>query len=135
MGRCENANGLVSLTNQRLIFVKEGLVGNTLEDSPLDKISSMQSKAGMLVAELKIYSSGNTSIISGIAKADQQLIAEAIRERISTKGPSDATAATALAVTAPIDVADQLTKFAALRDQGVISDEEFAAQKSKLLGM
>lgn len=33
-----------------------------------------------------------------------------------------------------VSVADELTKLAALRDAGVISDEEFAAQKAKLLG-
>jgi len=31
------------------------------------------------------------------------------------------------------DVADQLTKLGQLRDQGVISEQEFAAQKAKLL--
>jgi len=33
----------------------------------------------------------------------------------------------------PVDVADQLRKLAELRDQGVLTDEEFAAQKAKLL--
>lgn len=34
----------------------------------------------------------------------------------------------------PVDVPDQLRKLAALRDDGIISDEEFAAQKARLLG-
>ena len=36
--------------------------------------------------------------------------------------------------TSPPSVADELAKLAALRDSGVISNEEFAAQKAKLLG-
>ena len=32
------------------------------------------------------------------------------------------------------DLADQLRKLATLRDEGILSDEEFAAQKAKLLG-
>jgi hypothetical protein len=36
---------------------------------------------------------------------------------------------------AAVDVADQLRKLAELRDQGILTDEEFAAQKSKLLGV
>jgi hypothetical protein len=32
------------------------------------------------------------------------------------------------------DVLDQLTKLGALRDSGVLTDEEFAAQKAKILG-
>jgi hypothetical protein len=32
------------------------------------------------------------------------------------------------------DVYDQLTKLGQLRDQGILTDEEFQAQKAKLLG-
>ena len=35
--------------------------------------------------------------------------------------------------TASVDVAEQLRKLAALRDEGILSDEEFAAQKVRLL--
>ena len=38
------------------------------------------------------------------------------------------------AAAAPVDVADQLRKLAGLRDEGILSDEEFAAQKARLLG-
>ncbi len=34
----------------------------------------------------------------------------------------------------PVDLSDQLRKLAALRDDGVLSEEEFAAQKARLLG-
>jgi hypothetical protein len=43
--------------------------------------------------------------------------------------------APAAAPAAPLDVADQLRKLAELRDQGVLTEEEFAAQKAKLLGL
>jgi hypothetical protein len=33
-----------------------------------------------------------------------------------------------------ISVADELTKLAVLRDQGILTEEEFSAQKAKLLG-
>jgi hypothetical protein len=33
-----------------------------------------------------------------------------------------------------VDVADQLTKLADLRDRGVLTDAEFETQKKKLLG-
>jgi len=34
---------------------------------------------------------------------------------------------------APVNVAEQLKDLAALKDQGVLTEEEFAAQKAKLL--
>jgi hypothetical protein len=36
---------------------------------------------------------------------------------------------------APLSAADELAKFAALRDQGVITEQEFAAKKNQLLGL
>jgi len=36
--------------------------------------------------------------------------------------------------TAPASVADELAKLADLRDQGILTDDEFAAQKARLLG-
>ena len=36
---------------------------------------------------------------------------------------------------APVDVAEELQKFAALRDQGILTEEEFAAQKARLLSL
>jgi len=33
----------------------------------------------------------------------------------------------------PTDVVEQLKQFAELRDQGILSEEEFTAQKAKLL--
>lgn len=35
----------------------------------------------------------------------------------------------------PVDLAEQLRKLAALRDDGILSEEEFAAQKQRLLGL
>jgi hypothetical protein len=34
----------------------------------------------------------------------------------------------------PVDVVEQLTKLAELKDKGILTEEEFAAQKAKILG-
>lgn len=44
-------------------------------------------------------------------------------------------APTAPTSTAPASVADELAKLAKLRDQGILTNEEFEAQKKKLLGL
>jgi hypothetical protein len=38
------------------------------------------------------------------------------------------------AAPAALSVADELVKFAALRDQGILTEDEFAAKKAQLLG-
>ncbi len=56
---------------------------------------------------------------------------------VAAPAPANATADAANA-SAPVDqgnlVADELEKLAKLKESGVLTDEEFAAQKSKLLG-
>lgn len=49
-------------------------------------------------------------------------------------GGMGAPAASAPAPAEQVDVAEQLRKLASLRDEGILTDEEFAAQKAKLLG-
>ena len=36
---------------------------------------------------------------------------------------------------APVDVAEELQKFAALRDQGILTEEEFSVQKARILSL
>ncbi len=45
-----------------------------------------------------------------------------------------AAAAPAAAPAASVDIVAELQKLAALKDQGILSDDEFAAAKAKLLG-
>jgi hypothetical protein len=52
-----------------------------------------------------------------------------------TRGADDVEAGAAPADQPPVSTADELTKFAELHDQGVLTDEEFAAQKKKILGL
>ncbi len=71
-----------------------------------------------------------------VSEARQKKLVERQTQYIHQVGPAaTAPAAPAAAAAPPVDVADQLRKLAELRDQGVLTDEEFAAQKAKLLGM
>ena len=49
--------------------------------------------------------------------------------------PAPAAAQPGASSAAPVDVADQLRKLAELRDQGILTEEEFSLQKQKLLGL
>jgi hypothetical protein len=50
-------------------------------------------------------------------------------------GPAFGAPAAPVGGGAPVDVADQLRKLADLRDQGILSEDEFQLQKQKLLGL
>lgn len=78
---------------------------------------------------------GRTAVIAGTATAVSGHVAhrQAARAQQSQAPVTPAEASPAPAA-GQVDVVDQLKRFAELRDQGILTDEEFAAQKAKLLG-
>lgn len=77
---------------------------------------------------------GRTAVIAGTATAVSGHVAHrqaARAQQSQAQAPAEAPAAPAAG---QVDVIDQLKRFADLRDQGILTEEEFAAQKAKLLG-
>jgi hypothetical protein len=75
---------------------------------------------------------------SKFADRDAETAAQRDRAYESQMAPQDADAAPAPppppAASGESDVISQLKQLAELRDQGVLTDDEFAAQKAKILG-
>lgn len=128
-GTYSDDQGIVVLTDTRLLFLFHGLVRQRKEDFPLRTINSVQSKSGMITGELQIFSSGNTAKISGIVKDDLGKIADAIRQHIAHGSQPPA----ALAAAPAPDIADQLRKLAELYEAGILTEAEFSAKKQELL--
>jgi hypothetical protein len=127
-GNVSERNGLLALTSHRLIFVFAGLVNSAFEDFPISNISSISYKSGMMWASIEVYASGNKATIKNVNKADAKEIADAIRAKLGR--PTAATTIQAVS-----SDADELAKWAGLRDSGVISAEDFEAKKRQLLGL
>lgn len=130
-GTYNNGQGILVSTNRRLVFVDKGLLyGLKVEDFPLDKITTIQYETGLLLGEIKIHTSGNIAKIDNVEKATARAFAEFVRNKLSQ--PKE--------TTAPIiknqpDVYDQLEKLAKLKEQGILTQEEFDTQKKKLLNL
>ena len=119
--------GIVVLTNGRMLFLFHGLMNQTLEDFPYKSLSSVQSKAGLATGELAVHASGNNAVISGIVKPDLKHLGDALRQRIAAAGQPVAPAP------AQPDIMEQLKGLAELRDAGILTSEEFDAKKAELL--
>lgn len=74
---------------------------------------------------------GRTALIAGTATAVSGHVAarQMSRHEQRANAPSPVPPEEA-----PVNVADELTKLADLRDRGILTDQEFSAQKVKLLG-
>ena len=73
---------------------------------------------------------GRTAVIAGTATA----VSGHVANRQAARAQQGQAQEPAAPVAGQVDVVDQLKRFADLRDQGILTDEEFAAQKAKLLG-
>jgi hypothetical protein len=153
--------GLLVATNRRLIFLDKGMLyGLRVEDFHYDRISSIQYRTGLLLGEITIFASGNRAEISQVEKSMVRQFGDYVRARIDRPpAPPAATtpAATAAQAAASAGLASQapaapppmpppvlpaasddviiskLERLAALKQQGILTEQEFLEQKARIL--
>lgn len=136
-GAMDGNNGLLVATNKRIIFVDKGLIGTKVSDIAYDKMSSLEYGSGVLFGHVKFFASGNRVMIDRIEKARVQPFAEGLRARISGAAAHASAQPPAAGgqSTAPVSAIEQVKQLAELRDQGILTDEEFQTKKKALLGL
>ena len=128
-GTYGKGTGLVVVTDRRLLFVQDGVMSQSSEDFPIDRVSSVQWTSGLVFGTIVIFASGNKSEIKNVNKEDGKEIVDRIRHRLSA--PKEAAQPAAPTTTA--DPIEQLKKLGELREAGIVTDEEFEAKKAELL--
>ena len=127
-GTYNNGQGILVSTNRRLVFIDKGLLyGLKVEDFPLDKITSIQYETGLLLGKIKIHTSNNIATIDNVEKVLSRKFAEFVRDKLSQPKESNFT------INSQPNLLDQLEKLAKLKENGILSEEEFNDQKKKLL--
>ncbi|MER7403425.1 PH domain-containing protein [Streptomyces sp. NPDC000070] len=125
-------NGLLAMTNQRLIFYFHGVMSQKVEDFPYSRISSVQWSGGILMGTLTVFASGNKAEIKQVPKDQGKALADQLRQRISGGVPS--APAQPAPVAAPAgDIASRLATLDQLRAAGAITDEEYRDRRTKIL--
>lgn len=130
-GTYEGDEGIVVLTDRRVLFLFHGILRQRTEDFPLRIISSVQVKTGLRYGDLKLFAAGNDAKISKVRNVDLTPLAEAIREYIARA--SAPVAAAAPPNPAPQSPVEQLRQLAELHAAGILTDAEFAMKKQELL--
>lgn len=77
-------NGLLALTNHRLLFLLHGWVHQQLDEFPLDTISSVQWSASVITGTLTVCVGDNATEINQIPMSNGRALSDRLRERIST---------------------------------------------------
>jgi Bacterial PH domain/Short C-terminal domain len=122
-GRFGKGNGLLALTDRRIVFVFHGVVRTGLEEFRLPVLTAVSSSGGVIWASISLTLAGRTARIESIDKTDAKRMVDAIRLTLSARTPTPAM----------VDIPAQIKKLADLRDAGVLTTEEFEAKKTDLL--
>lgn len=128
-GLYNDGHGVLVCTNTRLIFIDKGLLyGLKVEDFPIDKIGSVSYEVGLMWGKFIITSSGNDAVIKQVDKHQIKKFAEHVTKRLNDKSSN-----TISNQSSQDDLVSKLERLAALKEKGILTDEEFAEQKAKIL--
>jgi PH (Pleckstrin Homology) domain-containing protein/putative oligomerization/nucleic acid binding protein len=132
-GEYDGKEGLIVVTDRRVMFVEQGMIRHNFEDFPYDKVVSVKTESGLRSGKITIHSGGNKAELKDIhPKARVNEIGDYVRARIAAE--STPAPATGGADTGTIESpTEQLKKLAELRDAGIVTPEEFEAKKAELL--
>ena len=127
-----DGKGVLFATDRRLIFVKKRLFSSIVEEFPFETISSVAASAGNSIGELEIRrTDGGEAKFGSVPKEHLIPFAEYLKDRISSattqqagQRPTD---------DAPLDRVSKLDRLVALQAQGSISEEEFEAERDRIL--
>lgn len=86
------------------------------------------------VARTAVIAGTATHVSNNVSRRQANRWAEQEQQQYAAAPPQQAAPAPALAAAPAADPIEQLKELAELKNQGILTEEEFAAQKAKLLG-
>lgn len=121
--------GLAIATNQRILCYRKSIINTvTSEELPLLKITGISYRKGLMNGSIIVTSAGNESIFEGCGKSKAEKFAKIVNDLLSKSN----TPIAPIAHSQPNHL-DQLEKLFELKQKGIITENEFAEQKAKLL--
>ena len=135
-GMYEGSTWLVVATSQRVLFLDKSMFGGLKQmQIPLTSISSIQHKTGFLSGEVILTASTAAKMIEQIPKQGVSWFAEVLSELVRSvnSAPASVAPAASPASSGPEDRISKLERLAALKEKGILTEQEFQEQKAKIL--
>lgn len=126
MGSDSVRNGVFVATDKRIVFFAKKLMGYDLESFPYENISSLEKSKGMMGHSITFFASGNKAKMKWINQGDVDEFTDYVNSKIGKKGSS-------LNPDKVDDIPSQIRKLSELRDQGILTEDEFTQKKTELL--
>jgi Bacterial PH domain/Short C-terminal domain len=130
MGNDWTRAGILAATDHRVVFYAKKMGGYDMEVFPYKNISSIETGKGMMGHHIKFFASGNELHLKWIDKSsDTPGFVAIVKDHINAAHATP----TAQASGDQPDVADQIRKLGQLRDEGLVSEEEFDTKRAELI--
>jgi hypothetical protein len=125
----------VTLYADRIERVKEnvGAVPNRAEVIPIASVDSVQTRKTGALTLVHVHAGGDR-VRFRFTHDDAQRFKEAVTKLILDRSAAAQASRPEPVAASIVSVADEIRKLAELRDDGILTEEEFRAQKAKLLG-
>ena len=120
------------ITTRRAIIYKPELIGSSVEDFQLNFISNVDVKKGMRRSDITIHAGLESHTIEHVNNGDAQRAVHLLKANIQAFNQVPQTAQQVQPIES-LDIADQFKKLAELKDQGILSEDEFKKAKKKIL--
>ena len=123
-------NGILVVTEKRVILYGKRFSGFNLETFPYDKISAIELSKGFLGKKISVKMSGNETTLKYIktGDGDPDAVVSKAKELMECNSSNSI-----LKSSGESDIIEQIRKLAELKDAGILSESEFDAKKSELL--
>lgn len=120
--------GLVIATNQRILSYRKSIIGTvTQEEIPMSQITATSFRKGLMFASVMITTANNESIAENCIKSEAEKFVKVVQNLLSQVNK------TSTPPQQSVSNLDQLEKLFELKQKGIITEDEFIAQKAKLL--
>lgn len=130
-GYMDGHTWLVTLTNKRIIFLNKGLIYGLKQTTiDLEKINSITGQTGLILGKIKIEDSARQREIDNVPKRTVIKFTNMTRDAINASKDGQNQVAPA-----HDDPLSKLERLASLKERGMITDEEYSLQKTKIMEM
>ncbi|WP_392587814.1 PH domain-containing protein [Serratia ureilytica] len=134
-GIMDNNTWLITLTNKRVIFLDKGMIfGVKQVDVNLNNIVSVGGKTGLMFGEIMISTSGQNYIIKNVMKSCVIPFTNLINDirNVPTKITNSDSQPSKVSLSFDEQMA-KIERLADMKEEGMLTDEEFQQQKQRIL--
>jgi len=125
--------GAMLITDRRVVLYAVKLGGHEALDFAYSLLTSVDHSKGLTWTTITLAAAGSSAQMS-VPMADVDRLIAAIRDQLATSARPPDTCPHADHTTSP-DVSNEIRAVAGLRDDGLITEEEYQRKKSQLLGL